>query len=138
MVATDEKSFALIFETWDGPMPIGPTYGAPFHQGLYRMAMAVDDVHAAWRSLAEAGMAVQPPYTFAMPGTKITDGLTILFIRVPTEYLSSWSSAPAPISLPPLDDQGFRMVRPAAKTSSCSLTSHRSVSTRSAKSAFVA
>lgn len=44
MVATDETSFALIFETWDGPAPVGPSYGAPIHQGLYRMAMAVDDV----------------------------------------------------------------------------------------------
>jgi catechol 2,3-dioxygenase-like lactoylglutathione lyase family enzyme len=87
MVAADEKSFALIFETWAGPPPVGPTYGAPFHQGLYRMAMAVDDVHAAWAALVEVGMAVQPPYTFAMPGTKITDGLTILFIRDPDGIL---------------------------------------------------
>jgi catechol 2,3-dioxygenase-like lactoylglutathione lyase family enzyme len=87
MVATDETSFALIFETWDGPPPVGPTYGAPFHQGLYRMAMAVDDVHEAWRALLDVGMAVQPPYTFAMPGTKITEGLTILFIRDPDGIL---------------------------------------------------
>jgi hypothetical protein len=45
-----------------------------FHQGLYRMAMAVDDVHEAWRALLEVGMAVQPTYTFAMPDTKITEG----------------------------------------------------------------
>lgn len=87
MVATDETSFALLFETWDGPPPVGPTYGAPFHQGLYRMAMAVDDVHAAYRALLEVGMAVQPPYAFAMPGTKIAEGLTILFIRDPDGIL---------------------------------------------------
>jgi len=32
-------------------------------------------------------VAVQPPYTFAMPGTKITEGLTILFIRDPDGIL---------------------------------------------------
>ena len=87
LVATDDQSFALNFTTWSGPPPVGPTYGAPFHQGLYRMAMAVDDVNGAWEKLRAEGMAIQPPYTFKLPGTKITEGLTIMFIRDPDGIL---------------------------------------------------
>ena len=87
LVATDDPAFAVNFTTWSGPPPVGPTYGAPFHQGLYRMAMAVDDVHGAWEKLRAEGVAIQPPYTFKLPGTKITEGLTILFLRDPDGIL---------------------------------------------------
>lgn len=101
MVAPDEQSFALIFETWDGPRPLGPTYGAPFHQGLHRMAMAVDDVHDAWQALVRVGLAVQPPYTFPLPDTKITEGLTILFIRDPNGILVELVERPRSFFVPP-------------------------------------
>jgi catechol 2,3-dioxygenase-like lactoylglutathione lyase family enzyme len=87
MVPTDDPSFGIVFTTWDGPPPVGPTYAMPYHQGLYRMAMAVDDVHAAYAALMVLGIPRQPTYTFAMPGTKLTHGLTILFIRDPDGIL---------------------------------------------------
>jgi catechol 2,3-dioxygenase-like lactoylglutathione lyase family enzyme len=93
--AANDPGFAIVFTTWSGPPPIGPTYGAPFHQGLYRMAMAVDDVHAAWKTLRDEGMAIQPPTTFALPGTKITEGLTILFLRDPDDVLVELVERPA-------------------------------------------
>jgi catechol 2,3-dioxygenase-like lactoylglutathione lyase family enzyme len=83
MVGTDDPSFGIIFTTWSGPDPTGPTYALPYHQGLYRMAMAVDDVRAAHAALVPLGVPRQPPYTFQLPGTKLVDGLTILFIRDP-------------------------------------------------------
>jgi catechol 2,3-dioxygenase-like lactoylglutathione lyase family enzyme len=87
MAAGDDPTFSLIFTQWTGPPPAGPTYAMPFHQGLYRMAIAVDDVQAAYAFLREAGIARHPPYTFALPGTPITEGLTILFIRDPDGIL---------------------------------------------------
>lgn len=87
LVGTDDPSFGILFTTWSGPQPTGPTYALPYHQGLYRMAMAVDDIHAAYATLLEAGVPRQPPYTFQLPGTKLTDGLTILFIRDPDNIL---------------------------------------------------
>ncbi|MEW6471520.1 MAG: VOC family protein [Actinomycetota bacterium] len=87
VVATDDPTFALNFTTWSGPPPVGPSYGAPFHRGLYRLAMAVDDVHGAWEKLRADGLATQPPYTFQLPGTRITEGLTILFLRDPDGIL---------------------------------------------------
>jgi catechol 2,3-dioxygenase-like lactoylglutathione lyase family enzyme len=87
MVGTDDPTFGIIFTTWSGSVPSGPTYALPYHRGLYRMAMAVDDVHAAYAALHELGVPRQTPYTFQLPGTKLTDGLTILFIREPDGIL---------------------------------------------------
>lgn len=95
MVASDEKSFALIFQTWNGPPSPGPTYAAPFHQGLYRLAFAVEDAHEAWRALASNGYAVEPPYTFAIPDTKLVGGLTILLMREPHGILVELMERPA-------------------------------------------
>lgn len=83
MVATDDPTYANIFTTWSGPPPSGPPYGSPAHNGLYRMALAVDDVPSAFDVLRGAGLATYPPYTFPLPGTPIGEGLTILFLRDP-------------------------------------------------------
>lgn len=83
MVPTDDSDFGIVLTTWSGPTPVAPTYGMPFHQGLFRMAMAVDDVHTAFDSLLEMGIARQNVSTFQLPGTKLADGLTMLFIRDP-------------------------------------------------------
>jgi catechol 2,3-dioxygenase-like lactoylglutathione lyase family enzyme len=87
MMATDDPTFSLILTEWDGPPPAGPSYAMPFHQGLYRLAIAVDDVRAAYQTLRPTGVARQPPYTFALPGTPLSDGLTILFVRDPDGVL---------------------------------------------------
>jgi catechol 2,3-dioxygenase-like lactoylglutathione lyase family enzyme len=87
MTATDDPTFSLILSGWTGPAPAGPSYAMPFHQGLYRLAIAVDDVSAAYRALRDVGVARQPPYTFALPGTPLSGGLTILFIRDPDGVL---------------------------------------------------
>ncbi len=83
----DDPTYSLVLTAWSGPAPVGPTYAMPFHQGLYRMALAVDDVEAAHAALQETGVARQPPYTFALPGTPITEGLRIMFIRDPDGVL---------------------------------------------------
>jgi catechol 2,3-dioxygenase-like lactoylglutathione lyase family enzyme len=87
LVATDDPTLSVLLTRWSGPEPEGPSYGAPFHQGLYRFALAVDDVWAAYRTLRDQGITRQPPYTFQLPGTKLTDGLTILFLRDPNGIL---------------------------------------------------
>ena len=87
LVGTDDASFGIVLTTWEGPLTDGPTYAMPYHQGLFRMALAVDDVHATYAALADAGYTRQPPYTFQLPGTKLTDGLTIMFIRDPDAIL---------------------------------------------------
>jgi catechol 2,3-dioxygenase-like lactoylglutathione lyase family enzyme len=87
LVATDDPTFGILLTTWSGPLPIGPTYGIPYHQGLYRIALAVDNIQQCFVSLDQAGIARQSPYTFQLPGTKLTDGLTMMFIREPDGVL---------------------------------------------------
>ena len=87
VVGTDDPTFGIVFTTWSGPQPTGPTYAMPYHQGLYRMAMAVDDIEATYRALMSVGVPRQPPYTFQLPGTKLIGGLTIMFIRDPDAIL---------------------------------------------------
>jgi catechol 2,3-dioxygenase-like lactoylglutathione lyase family enzyme len=87
LVPTDDSSFGIVLTTWSGPLPIGPTYGMPYHQGLYRMAMSVDNVDAAVAALDRAGVARQNSYTFDLPGTKLVDGLKMVFIRDPDAIL---------------------------------------------------
>jgi catechol 2,3-dioxygenase-like lactoylglutathione lyase family enzyme len=87
MVATDDDTFSLIFTGWSGSPPVGPAYAMPFHQGLFRMAIAVDDVQAAYEALRDAGIGRQPPYTFTLSGTPFSDGLRIMFLRDPDDIL---------------------------------------------------
>jgi catechol 2,3-dioxygenase-like lactoylglutathione lyase family enzyme len=87
MSGTDDRTYSLILTEWSGGPPQGPSYAAHFHTGVYRFAVAVDDVQASYEQLRDSGVAVYPPYTFALPGTPITEGLTILFIRDPDGIL---------------------------------------------------
>ena len=87
LVGTDDPTFGILLTTWSGPTPTAPTYGMPYHQGIYRIAMAVDDINATFSALDQAGVARQRPYTFQLPGTKLTDGLTMMFIRDPDGIL---------------------------------------------------
>jgi catechol 2,3-dioxygenase-like lactoylglutathione lyase family enzyme len=87
MLPTDDPTFGIVLTTWTGPTPIGPTYAMPFHQGLYRAAMAIDDVRGSFDTLVQTGYARQNHYTFQLPGTKLTDGLTMVFIRDPDDIL---------------------------------------------------
>ena len=94
LVATDDPTFGIVLTTWSGAVPIGPTYGMPYHQGLYRSAMAVDDIDAAFATLTEAGVSLQSPYTFQLPGTKLVNGLKMMFIRDPDGILIEFVERP--------------------------------------------
>ena len=45
--------------------------------------MAVDDVRESAKRFRAEGLAGYAPFHFALPGTKISEGLTILFFRDP-------------------------------------------------------
>ena len=87
MVGSDDPSFGVLFTTWSGGHPPGPTYAMPYHQGIYRMALAVDDVQAAYEALEALSVPRQPPYVFHLVGTPLSDGLRILFLREPDNIL---------------------------------------------------
>lgn len=59
-----------------------PALPAANSQGLYRMALAVDDVDVAYEGLREAGIELKPPVFMPMPDVP-TGGFTVLFLRDP-------------------------------------------------------
>lgn len=87
MVGTDDPTFGILLTEWSGPQPSGPSYALPFHHGLFRMALAVDDVTAAHAALTELGVARQTTSHYRLPGTPLTDGLRILFLREPDNVI---------------------------------------------------
>ncbi|MGH7806205.1 MAG: VOC family protein [Candidatus Binatia bacterium] len=94
LVGTDDPTFGIRFTTWSGPPPEGPPYGFPGHRGLFRIAMAVDDVGAAAQRFRDEGIATHAPYHFALPGTKITEGLKILFFHDPDDIVGELVERP--------------------------------------------
>ncbi len=87
MLPTDYDTFGVVLTTWDGPTPAAGIYGMPYHQGLYWLAVAVEDAQHAFEAFDALGVARQSVYTFDLPGTKLTDGLTMLFVRDPDSVL---------------------------------------------------
>jgi catechol 2,3-dioxygenase-like lactoylglutathione lyase family enzyme len=82
LVLPEDPTFSLEFEQF-GDLPAGAPRPANV-QGLYRIAVAVDDVRAAHAALV-AGKAlgiVPEPVTFAMPDIP-TGGFTVLFLTDP-------------------------------------------------------
>jgi catechol 2,3-dioxygenase-like lactoylglutathione lyase family enzyme len=76
-------AYALELVEWRRPRGDGRPYDRANHRGLYRMALAVDDVRASVQALAATG-AHRPaaPVHFPLPGTPIA-GLWISFLRDP-------------------------------------------------------
>lgn len=75
--------YALELDQWMDPATAGRPYARGNHRGLYRMALAVEDVRAAYRALADSGnYEIEPPGYVPLPGTPIP-GLWISFLRDP-------------------------------------------------------
>jgi len=87
LVLPEDPTFSLEFEQLAVPAGATRTRAANT-RGLYRIALAVDDVHAAYASLAAEGSVVgafgRPltPVTLSMPDTP-TGGFTVLFLADP-------------------------------------------------------
>jgi catechol 2,3-dioxygenase-like lactoylglutathione lyase family enzyme len=74
--AEGDPSLSVELTTW--PTVVGAPITPAFHVGLYRIALAVDDVQAA---AAELGDAPEPIWV-PLPGTRL-GGVTVLFLTDP-------------------------------------------------------
>jgi len=81
MVTEGDKSFSLELTQWEDPKGIGPASSPAYHRGLYRIALGVDDVQAAYDNLAAAEPLPVPEFV-ELPGTRL-GGVTVLFLRDP-------------------------------------------------------
>ena len=81
MVTEGDPSFSLELTQWEDPKGTGRALSPAYHRGLYRIALGVDDVNAAYETLA-ADEALTAPEFVELPGTRL-GGVTVLFLRDP-------------------------------------------------------
>lgn len=86
----------LILSEWPDA-PVGEPYGGPSHRGIYRMALAVDDMSSAVQRMESAGMTLsRPPQRLTMEGTKVPPMLAAFYRDpdgVPVELIERGRSA---------------------------------------------
>jgi catechol 2,3-dioxygenase-like lactoylglutathione lyase family enzyme len=77
-----DPSLSLELTAWSSPEVTGSPIGPANHVGIYRIALAVDDVAAARAELAAVLPDVPEPIWVPLPGTKL-GGVTVLFLTDP-------------------------------------------------------
>jgi catechol 2,3-dioxygenase-like lactoylglutathione lyase family enzyme len=83
MVTEGDSSFSLELTQWEDPKGTGLAASPAYHRGLYRIALGIDDLNAAYVQLATvAGEPLNPPEFVELPGTRL-GGVTVLFMRDP-------------------------------------------------------
>ena len=83
LVTDGDPSFSLELTQWEDPKGTGQAASPAYHRGLYRIALGVDDVNAAYEQLSlTAGEPLSPPEFVELPGTRL-GGVTVLFLRDP-------------------------------------------------------
>jgi catechol 2,3-dioxygenase-like lactoylglutathione lyase family enzyme len=81
MVTDGDPSFSLELTQWQDPKGTGLAASPAYHRGLYRIALGVDDVNAAYGQLsATAAEPLPAPQFVELPGTRL-GGVTVLFLR---------------------------------------------------------
>jgi catechol 2,3-dioxygenase-like lactoylglutathione lyase family enzyme len=80
MVIDGDPSFSFELTQWENPKGIGRASAPAYHRGLYRIALGVDDVQAAYEALADPDLPA--PEFVELPGTKL-GGVVVLFLRDP-------------------------------------------------------
>lgn len=78
----DEPTEVRLIE-WRTPASHGRNYAEPFHAGLYRAALGVDDTRASYEQMGAAGSVFdRPPMQVELAGTPVPD-MWITFISDP-------------------------------------------------------
>jgi catechol 2,3-dioxygenase-like lactoylglutathione lyase family enzyme len=82
LVTEDDPSFALELTQWEDPKGTGLAAAPAYHRGLYRIALGLDDVQAAYDALAPGSPGLPAPEFVELPGTRL-GGVVVLFLRDP-------------------------------------------------------
>ncbi|HVY11686.1 MAG TPA: VOC family protein [Mycobacteriales bacterium] len=77
-----DQSFAIELTQWLAPAPVGTAAAPAYHRGLYRIALAVDDVKAAYATLAADQPDINEPLWVELPGTRL-GGVWVMFLSDP-------------------------------------------------------
>ena len=82
LATEDDPSFTLELTQWEDPRGTGLASSPAYHRGLYRIALGVDDVQAAYKALAPDSPGLPAPEFVELPGTRL-GGVVVLFLRDP-------------------------------------------------------
>lgn len=78
-----DEPTALLLDEWTLPKSTGTPYAVPYHRGLYRIALAVDDTRNAVRALTAIGYPIErAPMRVELPGTRVPE-MWIAFLHDP-------------------------------------------------------
>jgi catechol 2,3-dioxygenase-like lactoylglutathione lyase family enzyme len=88
------SGFELRLSTWPGTDRRGRAHHDANHRGLFRIALAVEDVRAAAAEAAAAGFDVGEPTYIELPGTPL-GGLWVAFLRDPDGVMVEFVERPA-------------------------------------------
>jgi catechol 2,3-dioxygenase-like lactoylglutathione lyase family enzyme len=91
----DASGFELRLTTWPGTDALGRAHDAANHRGLFRMALAVDDVRATVADAAtDERLTVSEPVYIPLPDTPL-GGLWVAFLRDPDGVTVEFVERPA-------------------------------------------
>ncbi|GGL12399.1 VOC family protein [Nocardia jinanensis] len=74
--------YALLLVGWRTPAAVGRAYDKAYNRGLFRCALATNDLSRALASIEGEGIPMNGPHTFELTGTKLPP-LTICFLTDP-------------------------------------------------------
>jgi catechol 2,3-dioxygenase-like lactoylglutathione lyase family enzyme len=79
----DDPAFSVLLLAWDPPDPGGSAYARACNRGLYRCALATDDIALAYKRLVAQGWErIDEPRTAPLAGTPLGQ-VTVMFTRDP-------------------------------------------------------
>jgi catechol 2,3-dioxygenase-like lactoylglutathione lyase family enzyme len=91
LALAEEPSFALT--VIEHPDAAGDSWEEPYHRGLYRMALRVENLRDATAELDRRGVVYEGPKWIPLDGTKI-GGMSILFLRDPDGVMVEFVERP--------------------------------------------
>jgi catechol 2,3-dioxygenase-like lactoylglutathione lyase family enzyme len=91
-----DGSFSLELTEWITPAPVGGAPASANHRGLYRIALAVEDVAAAHAELRPDLSDLPDPLWVALPGTRL-GGVVVAFLRDPDGVVIELVERPRPV-----------------------------------------
>ena len=78
-----DEPYEAVLCCWDTPRSHGRHYSEPYHAGLFRVALGVDDTRASYESMvAEGWVFDRPPRSVELSGTPVPD-MWICFLSDP-------------------------------------------------------
>jgi catechol 2,3-dioxygenase-like lactoylglutathione lyase family enzyme len=89
-----DEPFEVLLIQWNSPVGHGQHYVEPFHRGIFRAALGVDDTRASYDHMTSTGSVfLRPPMEVELTGTPVPD-MWITFIADPNNIAYEFVQRP--------------------------------------------